>query len=215
MRTALANLCAGTAAPAGRRAALAACAGALLALAGAPGARAQPAPDDPRDFILRLRADVLAAGAPERPRGEARAALEQVVAAAFDLAAIAQAALRPAGERASADQRDRLARALARRMGGALDRRAGAAAYGFRIAALRETAAGEWTVVSQVTPPDAPAGAPPGVFAWRVRRVDGRLRVVDVVRDGVSAVIVQRDEIAAALAAGRSLDAVIADIERR
>ena len=173
-------------------------------------AHAQPPPDDPGAFILRLRADVLAAGA-DGASDAARTALERVIREAFDFGAIAQSVLRNVAIPATADQRVRLARALARRMSDELVRRGGGADHGFRIAALREAAAGEWIVVSQVMPPDAPLT----VLAWRVRLVDGRLRVIDVVRDGISAVIVQRDAISSAVAAGRSLDSVIDDIERR
>lgn len=165
---------------------------------------------DPAAFIATLRTDILAASAPGQPSDEARATLDRLVTEAFDLAAIAAAALRPAGDAATPQQRERLSRVLGRRMTEELVRRRGAREVEFSIGDVRAIAPAEWLVATQVSP----AGEPTVIVGWRVRNVAGGLRIVDVVRNGVSIVITQRQEIASALRAQRPLDSIIDDIER-
>ena len=184
----------------------------LMAMLQIVGAAAQQSiQDSPDGFVATLRADVLAASAPGRRSDAVRADLQGLIAEAFDLPAIAAAALRSAGEAATAAQHGRLGRALGLRMTEEILRRRNSADAGFQVAAVRPITADEWLVTTRVTPP----GEAAIIIGWRVRRIAGRFRIVDVTRDGVSIVITQRQEIASALRAQRSLDTVIDDIERR
>ncbi len=167
--------------------------------------------DPPEAFIATLRNNVIAASAPGRRSDDIRAALDRLIAEAFDIPAIATATLHPAGESATPAQRERLGRVLARRMTDAILRRRNDADTGFQIVGTRAIAADEWLVTTRITPQDE-TGI---IVGWRLRREAGRFRIVDVTRDGASMVITQRQEIASALRAQRSLDAAIDDIERR
>ena len=67
---------------------------------------------------------------------------------------------------------------------------------GFRVASARAETEKDWIVVSQITHPD---GSQPTSIDWRVRLRDGKLGVIDVVVEGVSLSVTQRQEYAAVI----------------
>jgi len=145
------------------------------------------------------------AGWPPQPQAIAR-----LVGDSFDLPAIASAVLGRAAAAATPAQRDRLARALGNSLVRELARRRPAQADRFSVIETRATQPDEWLVITGFTP----AGEPAINLAWRIRAGPAGPLIVDVLRDGASAVITEKQDIAASLA-NRDLDAVIAEIERR
>lgn len=176
----------------------------LIALAGP--AAASPAPADP---VLRVHAALVAAadaGWPPPPR-----ILEPLIAENFDLDAITRSVLGRRDDNASPVQRERLSRALGRRMvREIMHQRPVGRDDGFAVTDIRAIGSKEWLVTTHVHP----AGASMLALAWRVRERSGEPRIIDVLRDGASAVITQHDEIVAALHQ-TDLDGVIGEIERR
>ena len=167
-------------------------------------------PDDaPAAPILRLRSGLLALARASWPPSPAE--LRPLVAETFDLPDITAAVLGAAAASATSEQITRFAQAFGQRMVRELARnRPEPDTDRFAIQETRPIAPGEWLVLTYGELP----GGKPVVVSWRVRALPEGLRVVDVLRDGVSAVQVQHDDIATALRA-RPMDELLADIERR
>lgn len=178
-----------------------------LALALAWAAAAQPPSSDPAGPLLRLHAGLLAQAATGWP--PERAAVARLVADSFDLAFIARAVLGARAASASEAQQQRLAAVLGRRMMRELMRRKPAGEGDLKILGVRAID-GEWLVASSVVMPRGEAA----VLHWRVRARPQGLRIVDAMRDGASAVITMRQDVAEALRR-QTLDEVIDAIERR
>jgi ABC-type transporter MlaC component len=155
-----------------------------------------------------LHAGLLAAAAAGWP--PERATIEHLVRNSFDLPWIARAVLGVRGGTATTAQQRRLTDALGRRMVREMMRRKPTSAADFQILGTRAIDRDDWLVTTRFAMPDGSAVT----MLWRVRaRPDGP-RIVDGLRDGVSAVITMRQEIAEALRR-QDLDDVIAEIERR
>jgi ABC-type transporter MlaC component len=175
----------------------------VLAVAGLLSAAAAPGPADP---VVALHAGLvrLFAGS----GGASEAAIEALAVRTFDMSAITNAVLADAARTATSAERARLSRALleglARRIALAARPTAG---DGFAVAQTQATG-GEWLVTTRQATPR------PTTQVWRVRREGARWRIVDNLRDGISTVGVQQDDFAAQLK-GRTLDAVIAQMQRR
>lgn len=167
----------------------------------------QPA-TDPAEPLARLHAGLVAAGAVGWP--PERAAVARLVAESFDLPLIARTVLGARDAGATAAQRQRLADLIGRRMVRELMRRRPSGAADLQILGVRAIDQGEWLVASRVTMPKGEAA----ILQWRVQARPQGLRIVDGMRDGASAAITLRQEIAEAMRR-RSLDDVIDELERR
>ncbi|MDR3424453.1 MAG: ABC transporter substrate-binding protein [Alphaproteobacteria bacterium] len=73
------------------------------------------------------------------------------------------------------------------------DRMAMYAGEGFGVVGTRPESEMDTTVLSQITHPD---GSPPTEIDWRVRQKDGKMGVIDVVVEGVSLSVTQKQEYA-------------------
>ncbi len=182
-------------------------AGPLLAALAAPPC-ALAAEPDPATPVVRLRDEVVAAAGKAWPPDPH--AIAELVGQNFDLDIIAAAVLGRRVEMATPEQRGRLAHALGQLMVHELMRHRPASADGFAVTATLQTVPGEWLVVTRSTRPGEAAIQ----LAWRVRSGAGGLRIIDLLRDGASAVITERQDIAAALSRS-DLNAVIEAIEHR
>jgi phospholipid transport system substrate-binding protein len=161
----------------------------------------------PEAPILGLRAGLHALAA-EWPPAAAR--LAPLVAAAFDLRGITAMVLGEAAGEVSPEQAERFARVFGQRMIRALTRnRPSAEDDRFAVQEVRPISPTEWLVLTRSERPDGPL-----VLGWRVRLLQEGLRIVDLLADGVSAVQVQRQDIAAALRT-RPLDSLLLELERR
>ena len=67
---------------------------------------------------------------------------------------------------------------------------------GFKVVGSRPESDMDTTVLSQITHPD---GSAPTTIDWRVRNKDGKMGVIDVVVEGVSLSVTQRQEYAAVI----------------
>lgn len=160
---------------------------------------------DPAAPVLRLHAGIVAAGAASWPPD--RQALERLLGDSFDLAGLARAVLGTTA--ATPQQCEKLAASIGAAMLQFVAQHRPDAADRFDLLETRSIGAGDWLVLTRV----APAGQPEAMLGWRVQaRPDGP-RIVDVLRNGVSAVITRRHDIAAALRS-RDLDTVIAELAR-
>jgi ABC-type transporter MlaC component len=178
----------------------------ILLIAWAGPAAASPEPAAP---VLRVHDALIAAadaGWPPPSR-----ILEPLIAQNFDLDAITRTVLGRRDDNASSMQRERLSRALGRRMlREIMHQRPSSRDDGFAVTDIRAIGSEEWLVTTHVQP----AGASMLALIWRIRNRSGEPRIIDVLRNGASAVITQHDEIVAALHQ-TDLDGVIAEIERR
>ena len=183
-------------------------AGLALVVALARLSAGQPPGPDPSAPLVRLHAGLLAAAAAGWPPEPAT--VERLVRDSFDLPRIVSAVLGNQAASATAAQRQRLSDVLSRRMVRELMRRKPVDAGDLQILGARSIGPDEWLVTTRAMMPRGDAA----ILQWRVRaRLEG-FRIVDGLRDGASAVITMRQEIAEALRR-RSLDDVIAEIERR
>ena len=169
---------------------------------------AQSPSGDPAAPLVRLHAGLLAEAAAAWP--PERAAVARLVGDSFDLAFIARAVLGARAANATDSQQRRLAGVIGRRMVRELMRRKPSGESDLRILSVRALEGGEWLVASSVVMPRGEAA----VLQWRVRSRPQGLRIVDAMRDGASAVITMRQEVAEALRR-QTLDEVIDAIERR
>jgi phospholipid transport system substrate-binding protein len=67
---------------------------------------------------------------------------------------------------------------------------------GFRVVGTRPESEKDFVVNSQITHPD---GSEPTVIDWRVRQRNGKLGVIDVIVEGVSLSVTQRQEYSAVI----------------
>jgi phospholipid transport system substrate-binding protein len=186
---------------------------AVLALAVAGAASAQTDPESAAQFVLRVRGELLAIPSTAASPDAVREQVGRVIVDSFALDAMTRTVLGARAAGATAQQRDRLGRALARGMSrDFLQVQPDAAQAGFALIDSRTIADGDWIVRTRI----ARNRDTSTIVTWRVRRGADGLRFVDALRDGVSLVITRRDEMAAALrASGDDLDAAIAAFERR
>jgi phospholipid transport system substrate-binding protein len=70
------------------------------------------------------------------------------------------------------------------------------AGEGFKVVGTRPESDMDTTVLSQITHPD---GSQPTTIDWRVRQKDGKMGVIDVVVEGVSLSVTQRQEYASVI----------------
>jgi ABC-type transporter MlaC component len=177
---------------------------AALAVCGMLLAAAAPGPADP---VVALHAGLVRLFANSGVASEA--SIEPLAARTFDMSAITTMVLGDAARTATPAERARLSHVLleglARRIALAGPRRAD---DGFAVAKTEAAAGGDWLVTTRETKPR------PASEVWRVRRDGARWRIVDNLREGISTIGVEQDDFAAALK-GRTLDAVIAQMERR
>jgi len=156
--------------------------------------------------VRRLHDDIVAAGTTRWPPEPA--AISRLVRASFDLPSIARAVLGTAA--ATEPQRDRLADIIGEGIVRQVLHRRPDARDLFHIIETRAIGPAEWLVFTRVVP----AGQAEVTLAWRLRAGPAGLRVVDMLRDGVSAVITRQQDIKAALRT-RDLEAVIDELARQ
>ncbi|MDX2027731.1 MAG: ABC transporter substrate-binding protein [Alphaproteobacteria bacterium] len=78
---------------------------------------------------------------------------------------------------------------------------------GFEVTGVRPESDKDTIVASQITHPD---GSPPTSIDWRVRQRNGKLGIIDVVVEGVSLSVTQRQEYAAVIQNnGGNIDALL------
>lgn len=182
---------------------------AALAFAGAFLAGPAQAADDPASRFIRDLQAQFARAAPIGKPGNA-AELERIVLRAFDMDALARAALGSKAAGASAAQVRRLGRVYVRRVvRETLERRRKAKTEG-TITGSKPAGPGQWLVTTR----SMSLQNEPMVLAWKVKQYPAGLKIVDVLRDGSSLVNSERRTIQIALRT-RSLDAVIAELEQK
>ena len=76
------------------------------------------------------------------------------------------------------------------------DRMTLATGENFQVTGIRPESDMDTTVLSQITHPD---GSQPTTIDWRVRQKDGKIGVIDVIVEGVSLSVTQRQEYAAVI----------------
>jgi ABC-type transporter MlaC component len=164
------------------------------------------AAEDPAAPVLRMQSGLATAALRGWP--PPREDVQHLVSENFDLAEIARMVLGKSGSAATAAQRERLARALGARMAREIQHRP--PPRDAAVVSIRAVGATDWIVTTRSrTDEDAPL-----ILAWHVRAQEGKLRVIDALKDGTSAVITQHDDFVAALR-GSDLERVILDLERR
>jgi phospholipid transport system substrate-binding protein len=178
----------------------------VLCLAGA--AVPSRAADDPAGFIADLgkRAiDVLTSKqSPEAREAEFRKLFDE----GFDVPAIAQFVLGPYGRSASEQQRSEFAKLFESYVVHAYTVRFSEYS-GQQFKVLGSRAEGEKTtaVSSQIGMPN---GAPPVKVDWRVAKVDGGFKITDVIVEGVSMAVTQRQEFSSVIQRnGGQIDALL------
>lgn len=178
-----------------------------LALLAGP-AMAQSARSDPAGLITHLHDGIMAATTATWPPD--RQSIARLVNESFDLPGIVVAVLGRHVAASTPEQRARLADGFGNLMVRELVRRRPAPGDRFAVIETRATLPGEWLVITRFTP----SGETAINLAWRVRADADGLHIVDMLREGVSAVITEKQDIASALSKS-NLDAVTAEIERR
>ena len=185
-----------------------------FALAGAPGPAASDtgAPEErARAFAAELGSEVVAALQSGRPLDERKAALRDIFQRGFDIDTIARFVLGRYWRLATPEQqaayldayRSFIVQTYA-------DRLAGETVSGFAVIAAREIDGRQVIVETKIERPDAPSLN----YGWRVRDAGGGQKVVDVVVEGVSLLITQRSDFAAAIQNG-GLDGLIESLRRK
>jgi ABC-type transporter MlaC component len=171
---------------------------------------------DPAVPVMQLRAGYLQLARKGWP--PALSDVAALIERAFDLGRITRAVLGRHAAAASPEQQARLERALGLRMARESLRLHLENLEGdFAVIERRPIGEAEWLVITRAELRGSaadPARPEPVVIRWRVRADARGLRIIDVFRDGVSAVATQRDDFDAALRR-RDLDAVISELERR
>ena len=164
---------------------------------------------DQTALIVRLR--VAVADAVTRGGLTAKGDIERLIADSFDLPGIARTVLGPRARLATEVQIGKMAHALDLRLVREFMRQPLLpGADGFQVIETHAAGDAEWQVVTR----SRSRGAAPSMVTWQVRAMPVGPRIIDVVRDGVSAVTTLRADVAAA-SRTKDLDAVIAEIERR
>ena len=126
---------------------------------------------------------------------EREAAFGQILREGFDLNLIARFVLGKYWRQASDEQRDDYVRAFTEFVITTYSRRLGGfTGQSFEIVGTKHS--GEKKDVLVSTKIDRPSG-PPIQAAWRVRETDGKAKIIDVVVEGVSMAVTQRQEFAA------------------
>jgi phospholipid transport system substrate-binding protein len=84
---------------------------------------------------------------------------------------------------------------------------------GFRVTGVRSETERDYIINSQITHPD---GSQPTAIDWRVRQRDGKLGVIDVVVEGVSLSVTQRQEYASVIQrSGGQIDGLLAQMRQQ
>jgi ABC-type transporter MlaC component len=178
----------------------------------APAMPAANSPVSPMGPITILRSGLLALASGEWP--PQAVALFPLVAETFDLSGITRSVLGSAASSLTPDQATRFAQVFGQRMVRELMRhRPDPEKDRFAILETRPIGPAEWLVITSHELPAGTAGGPV-VLSWRVRALPEGPRIVDLSRDGISAIQVQRNDIAIALRT-RSLEKLLTDIESR
>ena len=163
--------------------------------------------EEPSAPLLRMKTGLSEAAKHGWP--PLRHEVERLVAENFDLMAIARSVLGNRMNSVTPSQHEHLAHALGSRLVREIMGQAQPPSS-LIVSNIRTIGAGEW-ILSVETPKDA---RPALVHGWRIRSSEGQMRIVDVLRNGTSAAITQRDELAAALRKS-DLDTITTEIERR
>ena len=185
-----------------------------LALAAAPG----PAvPDDgvpverARAFVAELGGEVVAALQSGRPLAEREVALRDIFLRGFDIDTIGRFVLGRYWRLATPEQQ---AAYLDAYRGYVVhtyaDRLAGETVSGFAVTAAHEIDGRQVIVETQIERPDAPSLN----YGWRVREAGGAPKIVDVVVEGVSLLITQRSDFAAAIQ-NQGIDGLIVSLRQK
>lgn len=190
--------------------------GATLVLAGAAGAAAEPAPQDPAAFIQALNDEAIAViVSPDTSPEQRRDRFRRLLTAHFDLDAIARFAMGRYWRTATPSQRGEYVH---------LFRAVVVESYATRFEAVREAVGaaasdgprGQVVRVQAVSARDhlvhtlvrLPRGEPLRV-GYRVRVRDGRWQIVDVIQEGISLLVTRRSEVTAVVGR-RGVEALLA-----
>ncbi|MGB9154599.1 MAG: ABC transporter substrate-binding protein [Alphaproteobacteria bacterium] len=88
------------------------------------------------------------------------------------------------------------------------DRMTLATGEGYKVVGIRPESDMDTTVMSQITHPDA---SQPTTIDWRVRQQDGKMGVIDVIVEGISLSVTQRQEYASVIQnSGGQIDGLLA-----
>lgn len=159
----------------------------LIGLGGAPSSAAE----DPRAFIDRLGNEAVDILDGSDPVAERQAALEDLLRRAFDFDTISRLVLGRFWHTATPEQQQAYQEAFATFVVQTYARRlADKRIDDFAITDVRTLSDRDTLVETVIEQP----GEAPTRFGWRVRRDGERLKLVDVVVDGVSMVISRRSE---------------------
>jgi ABC-type transporter MlaC component len=186
-------------------------AAAWTALAGRGWAASREGPASP---VLALRGALLDLA--ERGWPPSRPAVGALVRRHFDLNRITTTVLGKEGAAATPEQRRRLSATLATRLESEILRaQRPRRDDGFAVTGVRPIGKGEWLVNTRALATDRRGSAPtPVVLAWRIRQGGAGPRIVDTLRDGQGAVVLQHEDFVNALR-GHDIEWVIARMERR
>lgn len=126
----------------------------------------------------------------------------------FDLPVIGRFAMGRAWLSATAEQRDEYMRLFERLVVKTYsDRFAMYTGEGFKVRAVRPEGDHDFVVSSDITHPD---GSPPTTVDWRLRQKNDKFGIIDVVVEGVSMCVTQRQEYAAVIQRnGGNIDALL------
>ena len=162
--------------------------------------------------VLKLRGGILDLARQGWPPPQAQ--VLSLVDQTFDMSRIARGVL---GKNVSVspEQEARVLQVLRSRMAQQMVRFRPNPGDGFAVTETRPAGAAEWLIFTRSVPPGEAGARDPVVVAWRVAAASGTPpRIVDLQRDGVSAVATQRDDLAASLRR-LGLNEAIAEMERR
>ncbi|NWH08266.1 MAG: ABC transporter substrate-binding protein [Alphaproteobacteria bacterium] len=171
----------------------------VFALAGFSSAHAEtkkPEPEEAKSFVQQLADNAIAVLSSSASGSERDATFDRILTAGFDLDAIGRFALGRHWNRATPEQqaeyRTLFQRFVLRKYSTLLSTYSG---QKFRVERVADLSAGDVLVLSVIEQ----SNAEPIKADWRVRRVGGELKIVDIRVEGISMVTAQRDEFAAVI----------------
>ena len=178
---------------------------------GLPGHALGAGPDD---FVRLTGAKTLSSLGPELSSKDRAQQFRAILKEAFDLATIARFAMGRYWRTASKEQRheyvmlfeDFVVQAYANRF-------KGLGATKFRITKTRKLSGRDTLVTTEIV---HQVTKPPVRLSWRVRGSEQSFKVIDVIVEGVSMLVTQRDEFAAVIrSSGGKIDGLLAALRRK
>ena len=187
----------------------------FLGMASTPtqAAGTQTSPEQASKFVQDLgqRAVALLASYNESQAGKHQEEFKEIVRQGFDLDLIGRFVLGNSWRTASSAQQQEYQKLFATWVLDSYARRLGAyKGESFNIMGAQQFADSDALVETEIKRPD---GAPLKA-AWRVRDINGHLKIIDVVVEGVSMALTQRQEFASVIQHS-GLDGLISDLRNR